>query len=361
MYRALLVFLLSSLTLRALAENAYERVDQRVACLVSEFPDGSQAIGSGFFVAQGVLATARHQVEGARRIQVHMPAGGTVQGRVLALDKSRDAALIRVAVPGPGPLSLSGGKPALGEAVFTVGCPLGLSHTLTRGVVSQPDRFLRGQHLIQSDLATNQGNSGGPLVNMRGEVIGVMHGRLTESNGINFAVPAETVATLMAEAGLAANGDAARLARLWSEAGAAQDAEIRAQRYRDILVLAPWAVEAYYNLGLVRLEQGRLDEAREHFETASLKRTPYPEALNNLSLVLYRQGKHSEARDTLVRAISAAPGFALAYLNLGIVYAEGLRDRESARASFRRFLELAPSSPQAAAVRNWLGNNLHAP
>lgn len=351
---ALLACLLPLFSAQVMAENAYENVDHRVACLVGEFADGSQAIGSGFFVAPGVLATARHQVEGARRVLVHMPTGGKIQARLVALDKTRDTALIGIDSPGPSPLLLSKGKPSLGEEVFTVGCPLGLSHTLTRGVVSHPDRVIGGQHLIQTDLAINLGNSGGPLVNAKGEVIGIMHGRLTESNGINFAVPAETVRTLLAKSGLASNRDDTQLARLWAEAGAAKDAEIRAQRYRDILILAPWAVEAYYNLGLVRLEQGRLDEAREHFETATLKKSPYPEALNNLALVLYRQGKHSEARDSLVRAISATPGFALAYLNLGVVYAEGLRDRESARASFQRFTELAPSAPQAAAVRRWL-------
>lgn len=355
MKRALFASLLLLISPLVTAENAYERVDRRVACLVGELGDGSQNIGSGFFVAPGVLATARHQIEGTRRILVHMPAGGTIQARMIAMDKARDTALIRVDTPGPGALPLSNGKPSLGEEVFTVGCPLGLSHTLTRGVVSQPDRVIRGQHLIQTDLAINQGNSGGPLVNAKGEVIGVVHGRLTESNGINFAVPAEAIRALLETTGRASNRDDNQLARLWAEAEAATDVEIRAQRYRDILVIAPWTVEAYYNLGLIRMGQGRLDEAREHFETASLKKSPYPEATNNLALVLYRQGKHSEARDTLLRTVSATPGFALAYLNLGVVYAEGLGDRESARAGFQHFLELAPSAPQADAVRRWLG------
>ncbi len=355
MLRVFLACLLISMPMRAVAENAYERVSNRVACLVSEFADGSQAIGSSFFVAPGVLATARHQVEGARRIFVHMPEGGQAQAQMIAVDKSRDAALIRIAAAGPSPLAMNDRPLALGEEVFTVGCPLGLSHTLTRGVVSHPDRVIRGQHLIQTDLAINQGNSGGPLVNGRGEVIGVMHGRLTESNGINFAVPAEAIDALLVAKGVNAKSFDAHLAKLWAEASSATDIEVRAQRYRDILILAPWAAEAYYNLGLLRLEQGRLDEAREHFETANLKKSPYPEALNNLALALYRQGRHKEARDTLVRAISSEPGFALAYLNLGVIYAEGLRDRESARTSFQKYLDLAPPSAQAAAVRRWLG------
>jgi tetratricopeptide (TPR) repeat protein len=180
-----------------------------------------------------------------------------------------------------------------------------------------------------------------------------MHGRLSESNGINFAVPAALFLDLLRDNG-GGEESAARVARLWAEAEAAADEETRARRYMDILLLTPWAAEAYYNLGLVRLRQGRLEEAREHFLSASLKKSPYPEALNNLALAHFRLGRHGEARDALVRAISADPRFALAHLNLGIVYAEGLRDRNSARANFTRYLELAPSSAQAAGVRWWL-------
>ncbi len=342
-----------------LAENPYERAGRQVACLVSEFPDGSQAIGSSFFVAPGILATARHQVQGARRILVHPPGGAAVEAKVLALDKAGDAALLKVPLTDPGGLPLKREKPVLGEEVFTVGCPLGLSHTLTRGVVSTPDRVLQGKHLIQTDLAINQGNSGGPLVDGQGQVVGVMHGRLSESDGINFAVPAALFADLLQAQGGGADARA-RAERLWTLAQAARDDETRARHYLDLLVLAPWAAEAYYNLGLVRLGQGRLDEAREHFLTASLKKNPYPEALNNLALVQIRQGRHGEARDALVRAISAAPRFALAYLNLGIVYAEGLGDRASARSNFSRYLELAPSSAQAAVVRRWLEQQVEA-
>jgi hypothetical protein len=352
--RLLLTCLALGLAPPAAAENGYERVSQRVACLASEFADGGQSIGSSFFVAPGVLATARHQIEGARRVLVHLP-GGAVPARVLAVDKDHDAALIGINAPGPGVLSLNERKPTLGEEVFTVGCPLGLSHTLTRGVISHPDRVIRGQHLIQTDLAINQGNSGGPLVNGRGEVIGVVHGQMKESSGINFAVPAAAVIDLLASRNIDAKTYESRLTKLWAEASAGADAETRAQRYRDILLLAPWAAEAYYNLGLIRLDQGKLEEAREHFETASLKKAPYPEALNNLGLALYRLGRPGEARDALVRAISVAPGYALAYLNLGVVYSRGLGDQPSARTSFLKYLELAPNSAQAASVRSWLG------
>ncbi|HNA83093.1 MAG TPA: trypsin-like peptidase domain-containing protein [Thiobacillaceae bacterium] len=359
MRRLLLACLAGLVSSGAWAESPYERVSARVACLVSEFPDGGKSIGSSFYVAPGILATAMHQVRGARRIVAHLPDGAVVEAKPLALEKAGDAALLQVPGAGPGSLALHAGVPVLGEEVFTVGCPLGLSHTLTRGVVSHPDRLIEGRRLIQTDLAINEGNSGGPLANARGEVLGVVHGRLTQSRGINFAVPADVFRALLGRAVPAAAEDP--LPRLWREASAAGDDEARAGRYMEILMRAPWAAEAYYNLGLIRLSQGKLDEAREHFLTASLKKTPYPEALNNLGVAQLRQGRYQEARDTLVRAVSATPGFALAYLNLGIAYAQGQGDRESAKRNFRRYLELAPGAAQAAVVRRWLDSELKTP
>lgn len=349
---SLLVLLILGAAPPLAAESRYERVDREVVCIVSEYPDGGQVLGSGFFVAPGVLATVRHQIEGAARVTAHLRQNGAAPARLIATDPRQDAALLRVAADGGGGMRLDAGTPALGEEVFTVGCPLGLSHTLTRGVVSNPGRDIEGRRLIQTDLAINSGNSGGPLVNARGDVIGVVHGRLDGANGINFAIPARDFLTLMRRAGLAPP-DSNRVAALWAEA-ARGEPEARAKRYREILLYAPWAAEAYYNLGLIRLAQGRLEEAREHFETASLKRSPYPEALNNLGLALYKQGCYQEARDVLFRAISAKPDFALPYLNLGVVYLEGFRDIASARKNFQHHVELAPGTASARAARDWL-------
>jgi hypothetical protein len=347
-------FLLALLAAPPLAaETRYERADREVVCIVSNFPDGSQVLGSGFFVAPGVLATVRHQIVGSPRITAHLQKDGAVPARLIVEDPPRDAALLRVAGGVSAGMPLDARAPALGEEVFTIGCPLGLSHTLTRGVVSNPGREIEGRRLIQADLAINSGNSGGPLVNARGDVIGVVHGRLDGADGINFAIPAEAFLALLRRAGLAPT-ESNRLAAMWA-AAARGEPETRARRYQELLLLAPWAAEAYYNLGLIRLRQDRLEEAREHFETASLKKSPYPEALNNLGLALFRQGRYTEARDVLIRAISAKPDFALAYLNLGVVYLEGFRDIASARKNFQRHAELAPTRASAKVARAWLG------
>lgn len=337
------------------ADNVYERVDNRILCLSSRFADGSETIGTAFFVAPGILATAEHQIDKARSVVAHMPSGQRQPAKLLAKSKTDDVALISIPITGPEPLPLAGSKPALGDAVFTIGCPLGLSHSLTRGVVSHADRRIGGHSYIQTDLAINQGNSGGPLINSAGQVVGIVHGLVEDSSGINFAVPVQAVAQLLAQAGRSAtnNGKAAQALRA-AQTGSNQEAQ--AAQYQKIAQSTPWAAEAPYNLGIIRLEQGKLEEARELFEYASMLKSPYPEALNNLAIVLYRQEHYNEARDTLLRTVSGNPDFALAYLNLGVVYAVGLRDRDSARNSFKRYLELAPDARQAETIRNWLTN-----
>lgn len=350
MLRLLLVFL--ALVSCARAESVYERVSARVVCLATDHKDGSRSVGSGFFIAPGIMATVEHQILNAKRVRFFLPSGAEANCAPLDIKTNRDAAVLKMTCAGPGVLRLAETQPLLGMEVFTVGCPHGLSQTLTRGVVSHPARVMEGRKLIQTDLAINAGNSGGPLVNTAGEVVGVVHGQLMEANGINFAIPIAEYARLAGKLGSAvpANPD---LAELWAAASRGEPEE-RAQRYLLILLRAPGMAEAYYNLGLVRLGQGRLEEARELFQTASLKKVPYPEALNNLGLALFRLHRHEAARDALIRAVSARPNFALAHYNLGVVYDQGLGDAASATRNFQRYLELSPSAPQSEQARRWL-------
>ncbi len=342
---------------QARADAVPERVGALVVCLDSRLVNGVRALGTGFFVAPKVIATVAHQVRGAERIAVHLAGGRVLSARPLMLSADSDLALIRVldtASPSITPLPV--GVPRLGDEVFTIGCPLGLSHTMTRGVVSHPERRLDGQVLIQTDLAINRGNSGGPLVNGAGELLGVVQGTLRAGQGIHFAIPAGKLGELMRDAGLRAPMVHDReLDHLWREAARAQDPERRRQLLEAVVLRAPWHADAYFNLGLLRLQQEDHEGARQLFETATLRQPGHASALTGLGIALYRLGRPAEARDVLLRAVSSDPAHALAQYNLGVVYVRGLDDTASAVVSFRRFLELAPDSELAGAVRRWLG------
>lgn len=174
-----------------------------------------QSLGSGFLISSdGYIVTNDHVAGNATKITVAFPDGSTMEARLVGTDPATDIALIKVAPEEPLPyLKFSeDGAPIVGEWVIALGNPFGLFQatepTVTVGVVSATGRDLQAsagriyQDMIQTDAAINRGNSGGPLVNALGEVIGVNTAIYSESGGsigIGFAVPAEKVQRIIEE------------------------------------------------------------------------------------------------------------------------------------------------------------------
>ena len=153
----------------------------------------SGSIGSGFLIASdGRIMTAAHVVQVADELSVKFINGESVSARVVALDPGSDVALIQVeSVPeGITPARLGNSDDAhTGDQVFVIGAPFGIAHSLTVGHISARrahSRLFGGfekVELLQTDAAINQGNSGGPMFNMRGEVIGIVSQILSSSGG----------------------------------------------------------------------------------------------------------------------------------------------------------------------------------
>jgi len=165
-----------------------------------------QGAGSGFlWDAQGHVVTNHHVVEGARRIQVRLDSGEALEATLVGSSPDHDLAVVRLrSMPAgiqPLPVGTSGDL-RVGQAVFAIGNPFGLSRTLTTGIISALDRRLptaAGREVvgvIQTDAAINPGNSGGPLLDSAGRLIGVNTAIVSESGssaGIGFAVPVDAV------------------------------------------------------------------------------------------------------------------------------------------------------------------------
>lgn len=148
--------------------------------------------GSGFFIGQeGYLLTNEHVVGDAKFVKVKLADGRNLVGEVLRADKVRDVALLRTDAPGTGSLALRRGEARIGEEVYALGSPFGetLSGTVTRGVLSA-QRVFEGIAYLQSDVAINPGNSGGPLVDTKGQVLGIANLSL-DAQGISFFIPIE--------------------------------------------------------------------------------------------------------------------------------------------------------------------------
>ncbi|MEU6780774.1 trypsin-like peptidase domain-containing protein [Nonomuraea angiospora] len=163
--------------------------------------------GSGFVVdGRGHILTNAHVIRGGDRATVVLSDGRRINARVIGEDDDEDLAVLEVDYPReltPATLGRSGDL-AVGDQVLAIGSPLGLSGTVTAGIVSALDREVRlgsaRRTAVQTDASINPGNSGGPLVNARGEVVGVntaiASGRGGGNIGIGFAIPIDRAAPI---------------------------------------------------------------------------------------------------------------------------------------------------------------------
>lgn len=157
------------------------------------------AVGSGFIVDKsGYILTNAHVIENAVRITVKLDSGEEYQAKLIGSDDETDLAVLKIDAPKELPFAKLGNsdEAQVGDWVLAIGSPFGLARTVTAGIVSQTRRetpqATAFQKFIQTDAAINKGNSGGPLVNMKGEVIGINSQIATstgDSNGIGFALP----------------------------------------------------------------------------------------------------------------------------------------------------------------------------
>jgi putative serine protease PepD len=175
----------------------------------SQLGQTGEAQGSGFVYSKsGYIVTNDHVVSGANSVSVDFPNGGTYKATVVGTDPSTDIAVIKVDAPVSllKPLAIGNSSQlVVGDPVVAVGSPFGLVNTVTAGIVSALHRQIDAPNnftindAIQTDAAINHGNSGGPLFNLRGEVVGVNAQIQSDSGdnaGIGFAIPSNTMKSI---------------------------------------------------------------------------------------------------------------------------------------------------------------------
>ncbi|QHS52881.1 S1C family serine protease [Edaphobacter sp. 12200R-103] len=171
-------------------------------------PVPQQGQGSGFILTkEGLILTNNHVIGNAQRLEVMLSNKHKYRAKVLAVDKNHDLALIKIDAPDLTPVTLSNSRNlVVGQRVYAIGNPFGLNGTMTRGIISAI-RSIRGpqgnpiEDAIQTDAAVNPGNSGGPLLNSHGEVIGITtliaSNGADQSSGIGFAIPINTARAML--------------------------------------------------------------------------------------------------------------------------------------------------------------------
>ncbi|HEX3586639.1 MAG TPA: trypsin-like peptidase domain-containing protein [Candidatus Angelobacter sp.] len=166
-----------------------------------------QGMGSGFVIdTEGHILTNNHVVEGARQLEVTTSDKKKYKAQIVGTDPIHDLAIIQIPNKSVPQAEIGDSKSLMvGQKVYAIGNPFGLSGTMTRGIISSI-RSLKGQRgfideAIQTDAAINPGNSGGPLLNARGQVIGIntmiLTGGVEQSAGIGFAIPINTAKAVL--------------------------------------------------------------------------------------------------------------------------------------------------------------------
>jgi S1-C subfamily serine protease len=171
-------------------------------------PVPQQGLGSGFILNKdGLILTNNHVINNAQNIEVKLSNKKTYKAQKLGTDPNHDLALLKITAPDlvPATLSSSNGL-VVGQRVYAIGNPFGLQGTMTRGIISAI-RSIRGpqgnpiEDAIQTDASVNPGNSGGPLLNSKGEVIGITtliaSNGVDQSAGIGFAIPINTAKAVL--------------------------------------------------------------------------------------------------------------------------------------------------------------------
>ena len=197
-------------TLEAQQEGAIARIEPAVVELEATTAQGQQ-IGSGVIIdTKGDIVTNNHVISGAQTIDAVLSNGSTEQAQVVGTDAADDLAVVRISPFAHMTVAQLGdsSKLVVGQEVLAVGNPLGITETATKGIVSALNRSVTEStgttiaHAIQTDAAVNPGNSGGALINLQGQLIGiptltaVNSESNTAANGVSFAVPSNLVATV---------------------------------------------------------------------------------------------------------------------------------------------------------------------
>jgi tetratricopeptide (TPR) repeat protein len=309
------------------------------------------ATGSGFFIHPQQVLTNLHVIRGAYRAEIRTLDG---KGRVFAVigviksDEEGDLAVLSVDIPAARcrPLELSSQLPEDGERIFVIGNPLRLEGSVSDGIVAAVREVPNVGKIIQVTAPVSHGNSGSPLFNLKGQVIGVITIRVINGENINLAIESARIARLPTKKFL-------MLPELAAKASTTDTAEAVSQSfYRnglDSMWLGnydgalgyfenavnkdPKRADAWIQVGYCKAKQGKTDDAIRAYQQALALQPDSAEIYNKLGDAHFYAGRFSDAIDSYRQAVNLQPKSAEAYYNLALTYHEtGNQDMADAQA-----------------------------
>ena len=326
----------STVTAQQALPELVRKVKPAVVSIITYDADGEPLMtGSGFFVDHCKVVTNLHVIRGATKVEIKMldgkgrtyPAAG-----ILAVDTEGDLALMRVDVPQERARSieLASDLPDEGETIFVIGNPLKLEGSVSDGIVSAVREVPNVGRIIQITAPISHGNSGSPVFNLRGQVLGVVTVKVTNGQNINLAIAAARVRELHGEN-----------VRPFSELPAKTKADLSESLYQNGLESLwlgnyesalsyfqnavnknPRRADAWTQVGYCKVKQGKNVEAIRAYERALELKPTAAEIHNKLGDAYYYAGRLLEAIDSYSQAVRLEPNYAEAYYNLAVTYYE---------------------------------------
>ena len=312
------------------------RVKPSVVAIATYDANGEALMtGSGFFLHPGQVVTNLHVIRGAVRAEIKTLDG---KGKVypiagaVAVDEEGDLALLSVDMPAEHARSseLAADLPDEGERIFVIGNPLKLEGSVSDGIVSAVREVPNVGRIIQITAPISHGNSGSPVFNLRGQVVGVVTVKVTNGQNINLAIAAARVGGLRAEKlrPLAAlfgkgKGDMSELLyRTGLESLWLGNYDNAVGYFENAVNKNPRRAEAWVQVGYCKVKQGKNQEAIRAYQQALQLKPDSAEVVNKLGDAYYYAGRLREAIETYTEAARLLPDCAEVHYNLAIAYFE---------------------------------------
>ena len=338
--RSYIILLLALLATVALAAgesitSVVKQVKPAVVTVITyDNADVQVAQGSGFFIDSRHVITNWHVIDEAVRVDVKAADGSTYHvKRIAAGDEASDLANLELETANTGvvPLRIADAMPEPGERVVVVGSPLGLEATISDGVVSEVRELPQLGRVLQISAPVSRGSSGSPVVNLKGEVVGVAQAIRAGGQNLNFAIPAQQVLALKPGGSRPlASAPAGTGAGPGTVAGSAYNTGrglLQRKAYKDAL---PYFVQvtkdnpknymAWFGAGHCYTQMRQYKEALAAFMTVVRLKPDFSEAYTSMGAVLGLLRQYPTAIDAFKEAIRIDPESAVAHYGLGLIY-----------------------------------------
>ena len=333
---ALLLFLASAIRAQESLPALVKRVKPAVVAIATYDSSGEAVMtGSGFFLRPGQVVTNLHVVRGAVRAEIKTLDGKgkmfPVNG-VLAVDEEGDLALLSIDMPleRARTSELASELPDEGESIFVIGNPLKLEGSVSDGIVSAVREVPNSYRIIQITAPISHGNSGSPVFNLHGQVVGVVTVKVTNGQNINLALAAGRVAELktgkllpLSDITLKGRGDVAEsLYRSGIESLWLGNYDNAVGYFENAVNKNPKRAEAWVQVGYCKVKQGKILEAIRAYQQALQLKPADAEIHNKLGDAYYYSGRLREAIEAYTEAAQLQPDNAETFYNLAIAYFE---------------------------------------